>query len=106
MAIFGVKLADAHKAFMNHIVLALAIQCPIGLLSGNWWMGAAAGAAFFLGREIAQAEYRNIEHNFGGRRANMPWWGGFEPRAWTRKGLLDWLLPSAAVIAVAIFANT
>jgi len=88
-------------ANMTHIALALAIQlvlAPFGL-----WVGAAAASVFFIGREITQAEYRNIEHNYGGKRANMPWYGGFEPRAWTIKGLLDWILPSVAVIALAFF---
>jgi hypothetical protein len=90
---------------MTHTVLAILIQLPFGVLTGNWWLGAAAAVAFFLGREIAQAEYRNIEHNYGGRRANMPWWGGFQPRAWTSKGLLDWVLPAAVVVAVAVILS-
>ena len=86
---------------MIHIPLALAIQlvlAPFGL-----WVGAAAASAFFIGREITQAEYRNIEHNYGRKRANMPWYGGFEPKAWTVKGLLDCILPSVVVIALAFF---
>ena len=72
-------------------------------LQFNVWVGAAFAIAFFLGREITQAEYRNIEHNYGGKRANMPWYGGFEPKAWTTKGMLDWILPSVAVFALAFF---
>jgi hypothetical protein len=84
---------------MIHVAVALAIQLllwPFGL-----WIGAAAAAAFFIGREIAQAEYRNIEHFYGGKRANMPWYGGFQKQAWTAKGLLDWILPMALTIAIA-----
>jgi hypothetical protein len=90
---------------MNHIahpVIALVIQAIIGLASGDWWTGAAAGSFYFIGREYAQAEYRNIEHNYGGRRANMPYFGGLEFRAWTLKGVLDFVLPSLAVILVAL----
>jgi hypothetical protein len=86
---------------MIHIPLALAIQlvlAPFGL-----WVGAAAASAFFIGREITQAEYRNIAANYGGKRINMPWYGGFEPKAWTVKGLLDCILPSVVVIALAFF---
>jgi hypothetical protein len=93
---------------MNHLahpVIALVMQAIIGLVSGDWWAGAAAGSFYFIGREYAQAEYRNIEHNYGGRRANMPWWGGCEPQAWTVKGLLDFILPSIAVIVVALARN-
>jgi hypothetical protein len=88
---------------MTHIALALAIQlvlAPFGL-----WVGTAAASAFFIGREITQAEYRNIEHHYGGKRANMPWYGGFEKQAWTTKGLLDWILPTAVTVAVAIFLD-
>jgi hypothetical protein len=86
---------------MIHIPLALAIQlvlAPFGL-----WVGAAAASAFFIGREITQAEYRNIAANYGGKRANMPWYGGFEKQAWTTKGLLDWILPTAVTVALAFF---
>lgn len=90
---------------MNHLahpVIALVLQAIIGLVSGDWWVGAAAGSFYFIGREYAQAEYRNIEHNYDGRRTNMPYFGGLELRAWTLKGVLDFVLPSLAVILVAL----
>jgi len=90
---------------MNHLahpVIALVIQAIVAIASGDWWVGAAAGSFYFVGREYAQAEYRNIEHNYGGRRANMPYFGGLELRAWTLKGVLDFVLPSLAVILVAL----
>jgi hypothetical protein len=90
---------------LTHSLIALAIQSVIALVSGDWWTGAAAGASYFWGREYAQAEYRNIEHNYGGRRANMPFWGGLEARAWTLKGILDFVLPTLAVSAVALLAD-
>lgn len=93
------------KLLMNHLahpVIALVLQAIIGLVSGDWWVGAAAGSFYFIGREYAQAEYRNIEHNYDGRRTNMPYFGGLELRAWTLKGVLDFVLPSLAVILVAL----
>lgn len=90
---------------LAHSFIALAIQSVIALASGDWWTGAAAGASYFWGREYAQAEYRNIEHNYGGRRANMPFWGGLEARAWTLKGILDFVLPTVAVTALALLAD-
>lgn len=93
---------------MNHLahpVIALVIQAIVALLSGDWWVGAAAGSFYFVGREYAQAEYRAIEHYYNGRRANMPYFGGLEPRAWTLKGLLDWILPSLTVTAVALLRS-
>lgn len=93
---------------MNHLahpVIALVLQAIIGLVSGDWWIGAAAGSFYFIGREYAQAEYRNIEHNYDGRRSNMPYFGGLEPRAWTLKGVLDFILPSLAVVLVAVLRS-
>ena len=87
---------------ISHILIALVLQAIIGLASGDWWVGAAAGAFYFVGREYAQAEYRNIEANYGGFRRNMPYFGGLEPKAWTLKGLLDFIFPSVAVILVAL----
>ena len=93
---------------MNHLahpVIALVIQAIIGIVSGDWWTGAVAGSFYFIGREYAQAEYRNIEQHYGGFRRNMPYWGGMEPRAWTLKGLLDFILPSITVTAVALLRS-
>ena len=90
-----------HKSHLARPVIALVLQAIIGLATGDWWIGAAAGSFFFVGREHAQAEYRNIKHTYGGLRRNMPWWGGMERRAWTTKGLLDFILPSIACVAVA-----
>ena len=37
---------------------------------------------FFIGREVAQAEYRAIHKLYGGHRANMPDFKGFDVRLW------------------------
>ena len=50
------------------------------------------GACFFLGREIAQAEYRYIESH-GGKRSECPWYCGFLLESWNTKAVLDWLVP-------------
>ena len=86
-----------------HAMLAVAAQATIGLLTGNWWAGAAFGAAFYLGREHAQAEQRWIKEFGDGRRSNMPAWGGFDPRVWCNDvaSWLDWVLPSFAVVILA-----
>jgi hypothetical protein len=88
---------------MNHILPALAIQLLLSPFS--WWAGALLAAGFYLGREIAQAEYRVIQTYYGGKRANMPWYGGFERRAWTQKGVLDFVLPIAATAIVLIIVK-
>ena len=88
---------------LEHSGYALLFMAIIGLLTGNWLAGACFGSAFFVGREHAQAEYRVIQKYYDGKRANMPWYGGYEPRGWDRKSLLEWVLPSIAVIVVAVF---
>jgi len=86
---------------MIHAIVALLIQSAIGLLTGDWWVGAALGAGIFMGREHAQAEYRWIETYGLHVRANMPWHGGFQLRVWGLKSLLDWALPVVCTVTVA-----
>lgn len=88
---------------MSHTLIALALQAIIAIPSGNWWAGAAAGAFYFIGREMAQAEDRYIDAN-GGRRymtPKRPEIAALHPRWWNRKSVLDWALPSIAVVTVA-----
>lgn len=74
------------------ITLSLAVLAwPFGLHAE----AAAMAAAFYCGREHAQAEYRAIESFYGGKRDNSPWWCGFERRAWNAKAVADWLGPVA-----------
>jgi hypothetical protein len=90
---------------MNHILPALAIQLLFSPFS--WWAGVLFAAGFYLGREIAQAEYRVIQTYYGGRRSKMPWYGGFERRAWDVKSILDFVLPIVAtMVAVVIISLT
>lgn len=35
-----------------------------------------------------------------GLRANMPWWGGFDPKAWTWASVLDAAGPTVAAALV------
>lgn len=55
--------------------------------------------AFYIGREVAQAEYRYIEAN-GGIRANCSSLCGLFPSAWTLKGLIDWIFPLFSSLGV------
>lgn len=65
------------------------------------WPAALAMAAFWCGREHAQAEYRWLALHKA-NRSQMPWVAGFLPESWNRDGLVnDLLLPSAAGIALA-----
>lgn len=90
---------------MLHVAIAVTFQTMIGLVFRNWWLGVFLAAAFFGGREITQAEYRWIEAFGHGHRANMPWWGGFAPSAWTMKSVLDVSAPIAATVLIALIAQ-
>ncbi len=87
----------------EHLVFAVIVQFIVARLTKSWWLGAALASAYFVGREIAQAEYRWIEMFGDGRRANMPWWGPFDLRVWTTLDQwLDWIGPVAATVAIAL----
>jgi hypothetical protein len=92
---------------LEHSVYALLFMAIIGLLTGNWFAGACVGSAFFIAREHTQAEYRVIQKFYDEKRANMPWYGGFEIRAWSLKSILDFGLPIiVTTIALVIIAIT
>lgn len=59
-------------------------------------------AIFYLGREHAQAEYRTIYKNYGNKREAAPWYCGFEPRAWTKKGILDCICPLLIAVVASL----
>lgn len=81
------------------------MMLAIGIPTGNWLAGAMLGCGFFIGREHAQAEYRAIEKHYGGKRANMPEFEGFNPRNWDIKSLLDFLLPIIATLSTVGIIN-
>lgn len=85
---------------LHHALIAVAVQLLFGLF-GYWWAGALPGAFYYVGREIAQAEYRWIDQFGNGKRANMPWWGGFDKRVWKTDAIADLLCPVVAVVTVA-----
>ena len=59
-------------------------------------------AAFYVGREFTQAEYRYINNIcIVHKRENMPWWGGFYYKVWNVKSFLDFFLP--CVVSVVMF---
>lgn len=85
-----------NKTHIEHIVYALLIQAAIGALSGDWWVGAAAGAFFFLGREHAQAEARV------GNWAKYPEFECFSGKYWDLDSILDWVCPLIAVVVAGL----
>lgn len=88
---------------MIHILPALSIQLLLSPI--DWWFGALFSSGYYIGREMAQAEYRVIQKYYDGRRAKMPWYGAFEARGWDRKSILDFVLPGLAVMTVALIMN-
>ena len=81
---------------MIHALITLALAAlawPVGLHAEV----AALAAAFYCGREHAQAEYRAINSFYGGKRDSAPLWCGFESSAWNAKAMVDWLGPMAIV---------
>lgn len=86
---------------MIHAMITLslaALAWPFGLPAEV----AAMSAAFYCGREHAQAEYRAIKSFYGSKRENAPWWCGLELRAWNAKSLMDWLGPMVVSVAVMV----
>jgi hypothetical protein len=93
------------KNYLNisHILICLAFQGIGYALTKDPFIGAIAGIFFFLGREIAQTEYRNIEASESKLRKDMSVLGGLNPKYWTLKAILaDLTIPSLLVITIAI----
>lgn len=90
----------------QHSLMLLCLQVVIGLAFGNWRLGGVLGAAYFTGREWAQAEYRWIERHGGGLRANMRWDSILRsPDIWPAESLWADLLVPIAVGVVVAFAG-
>ena len=89
---------------MTHEAIS-AVLCLICLVLNAPWPCFFWPAAFYLGREHSQAEYRYIETH-GRKRSLCPWWCGFAPEAWTAKGILDWICPLAVGLAFLIIKET
>lgn len=91
---------------LEHALVALAIQIVTGLVTRNWWTGGLIACAYFVGREVAQAEYRWIEQFGEGLRANAPWWAPFDRRVWTNADqIADWLGPLVATGSLALIMH-
>lgn len=88
---------------LEHAAATVSAQLIVGACMGNWWLGGVLACCWFIAREHTQAEYRWIERFGQGLRANMPGWGGFDPRAWTWASVLDWAAPMLACAALGLF---
>lgn len=91
---------------VEHAIVAAVVQTIIGTLTGKWWAGGALLSSYFIGRELAQAEYRWIEQFGTGLRADMPWHAAFDPRVWeSADQIADCLGPVVVTTAIALLAT-
>jgi len=91
---------------LEHALVAALVQTIIGLLTGKWWAGGALSSGYFVGRELAQAEYRWIEQVGTGLRADMPWHAAFDPRVWqSADQIADCFGPLVITTAIALLAS-
>ena len=79
--------------------IATAGWCLLCIFAGLPWPCLFWAPAFYVGRELSQAELRYIDVHGGHRNNAVPWWCGLLPQSWTAKGLLDFLLPLATALA-------
>ncbi len=90
----------------EHAVCTATIQTIVGFLSRNWWAGGALASGYFIGREVAQAEYRWIEQFGTGLRADMPWHAAFDPRVWKNADqIADLIAPVVVPLVIALLVR-
>lgn len=80
-----------------HVVIALAMQAAVGLITGNWLAGACLAIGFYVSREHAQREYW-IMGTEALDRSQVGFWRGFT--GWDTDAIGDVLWPSLAVLLV------
>lgn len=86
--------------YVQHTLTAAAGTVGAWATGGEPAIGGVLWAGYFIGREIAQAEYRWIEAFGGGLRANMGWFDRFNPKVWKTTDVLDWALPLAVAVVL------
>jgi hypothetical protein len=91
-----------NRTHFEHAGLALLMQGAVWLLTGNAFAGALLAIGFFFGREHSQAEYKAINTDFDGKRANMPWYAGFKPKYWSTDAKMDLLFPLVSCLLVLV----
>ncbi len=85
-----------------HVLCDVAAQILVGLFTGNWVYGAIVGCTFFV-VSAPLAEERWLETFGHGKRMNMPRQGGFEPRVWGVRSLMDFaMLVVACLLSLAV----
>lgn len=87
-------LAELNASHLEHLVIGIGIQLLLWPFFGRWAAGGMA-VAVFLGREIAQHEYK------GGGGNVVSWYYGMLNH-WTADSLLDVATPLAGCLLVAV----
>lgn len=82
---------------LAHAIIALVMQGIVGILTGNWWAGAALGIGFYWGREKRDHEIK-VQHI----PALAVWWKGWTPFEWCADGQNDFWWPFVVTIATAL----
>ena len=79
----------------------MGFQIILGILTGNFWLGMAFGSGFFLGREVAQREYKLTK---GESVKGLKPWDGFDIINWRLDAKLDLVFPvlGTTVLALAV----
>ncbi len=96
-----------NRTNLEHALIAVLIMAGLwlvfallGVPSGQW-VGAAAGIAFFAGREFTQAQ-RTIAKAQGVTLTDLPWYWALDLRTWSLDAFLDLLFPVVSCLALAI----
>ncbi len=98
---------------MAHIPIAIGVQIVCWLIARLFgadmrtglWVGAFAGSAVCVMREVTQREYQWIEAFGHGHRSNMPSFAGLEVWEWNQHSLLETAAAIGAVVIVALLAS-
>ena len=84
---------------ISHVLVTIAAMIAAYMLGYSAVIAGAMTVAYWLGREMAQAEYRYM-YIKRINRAMAPWWMSLKREAWDIKSVMDWALPAGAVVAV------
>ena len=85
----------------GHTLATIAAMIAADLLGHSAVIAGALTVAYWLGREMAQAEERYMSMHRT-NRAEAPWWMAFKREAWDVKSVLDWARPAGAVVAYSL----
>ncbi|MFM9829718.1 MAG: hypothetical protein ACKVOB_13415 [Sphingomonas sp.] len=88
-------------ARLSHPIIALAIFGAFVSMSAHPLVAALAAILPLVFREVAQAEERAIDRVYG-FRARMPWWKGWDVRAWTMHSIRDVAVAALVVTLAAV----